>query len=90
MATNTSIKKVSQKGKDGILSSPVSLGANFENVIDERLNKGNYSLAQFFDSYIDFIKNSYFVHYGKTAPVNSHTSIWIDTNYDNFGNPVSQ
>lgn len=88
MATNTSVKKVSQKGKDGILSSPVSFGVSFDNVVDERVGKGNYSLAQLFDSYMDFIQNSNFVYSGPTTPVNAHTTIWIDTahtNHDTYG-----
>ncbi len=56
------------------------IGVSFENVIDDRIGDDyRYSLDQFYDSYINFIKSSYFLTSGKTQPVNQYVSLWIDT-----------
>lgn len=84
MAVKSFVKKVGQKAKDGSLTMPYSeFGVDFENVVDTRRDKGNYSLAQFFDNYMDFMKNTTFVHTGKTQPTNTHVGIWIDTSSSN-------
>lgn len=84
MAVKSFVKKVGQKAKDGSLIMPYSeFGVGFENVVDTRSNKGNYSLAQFFDNYMDFMKNTTFVYTGKTQPTNTHVGIWIDTSSSN-------
>lgn len=57
MAVKSFVKKVGKKAKDGSLTLPYSeFGVGFENVVDTRRDKGNYSLAQFFDNYMDFMK----------------------------------
>ena len=84
MAVKSFVKKVGQKAKDGSLTMPYSeFGVGFENVADTRRDKGNYSLAQFFDNYMDFMKNTTFVYTGKTQPTNTHVGIWIDTSSSN-------
>lgn len=84
MAVKSFVKKVGQKAKDGSLTLPYSeFGVGFENVVDTRSDKGNYSLAQFFDNYMDFMKNTTFVYTGKTQPTNTHVGIWIDTSSSN-------
>ena len=84
MAVKSFIKKVGQKAKDGSLTLPYSeFGVGFDNVVDTRSGKGNYSLAQFFDNYMDYMKNTTFVYTGKTQPTNAHVGIWIDTSSSN-------
>ena len=84
MAVKSFIKKVGQKAKDGSLTLPYSeFGVGFDNVVDTRSGKGNYSLAQFFDNYMDYMKNTTFVYIGKTQPTNTHVGIWIDTSSSN-------
>ena len=84
MAVKSFVKKVGQKAKDGSLTMPYSeFGVGFEYVVDTRRDKGNYSLAQFFDNYMDFMKNTTFVYTGKTQPTNTHVGIWIDTSSSN-------
>ena len=84
MAVKSFVKKVGQKAKDGSLTLPYSeFGVGFENVVDTRSDKGNYSLAQFFDNYMDYMKNTTFVYTGKTQPTNTHVGIWIDTSSSN-------
>ena len=68
MAVKSFVKKVGQKAKDGSLTLPYSeFGVGFENVVDTRKDKGNYSLAQFFDNYMDYMKNTTFVYTGMLA-----------------------
>lgn len=84
MAVKSFVKKVGKKAKDGSLTLPYSeFGVGFENVVDTRRDKGNYSLAQFFDNYMDFMKNTTFVYTGKAQPANTHVGIWIDTSSSN-------
>lgn len=84
MAVKSFVKKVGQKAKDGSLTMPYSeFGVGFENVVDTRKDKGHYSLAQFFDNYMDYMKNTTFVYTGKTQPTNTHVGIWIDTSSSN-------
>ena len=84
MAVKSFVKKVGQKAKDGSLTMPYSeFGVGFESVVDTRKDKGNYSLAQFFDNYMDYMKNTTFVYTGKTQPTNTHVGIWIDTSSSN-------
>ena len=84
MAVKSFVKKVGQKAKDGSLTLPYSeFGVGFENVVDTRKDKDNYSLAQFFDNYMDYMKNTTFVYTGKTQPTNTHVGIWIDTSSSN-------
>lgn len=84
MATKSFVKKVGEKAKDGSLTTPYSeFGVGFDNVVDTRSGKGNYSLAQFFDNYIDYMKNTTFVYTGKVQPKNTHVGIWIDTSSSN-------
>lgn len=75
--------EVATKRDTGDLSEFTPFGATFETTIDIREGQGNYSLAQLFDSYIDYLKTADFLYYGTEAPVNNHNRIWIDTGHTN-------
>lgn len=81
--SKTVINKVIQKAPTGEPSEDMNLGVDFDNVIDTRLNKGNHSLAQFFDNYIEFIDNYTFIAKGATTPTNKRALVWIDTAHSN-------
>lgn len=85
MATkNNLVTKLTVKREDGTLDPEIKqFGVNFENVIDSRGSKGNYTLAQFFDNYDAFMKNSFFVYRGSTVPANTKIALWIDTGHNN-------
>lgn len=77
----TVLKEVSTKNDTGDLDAPVSIGADFEHIIDVRSkHKKHYTLDQFFDHYINFMLKGDFVYRGDEEPKNKHTRIWIDTN----------
>lgn len=79
MASKNVVNKVYQKDEAGLLDSGHAIGATFSDVVDSRSSKGNYSLEQFFDNYLDFMSNSFFVYYGENTPKNNHVALWIDT-----------
>lgn len=84
MATSNLVTKLTTKREDGTLDPTQKyFGVNFEHVIDERASKGNYTLAQFFDNYDAFMKNSFFVYRGSTKPDNTKIALWIDTSTNN-------
>lgn len=84
MATKELFYEVARKVDDATgLGTRHKIGADFANVIDSR---NGYTLAQFFDSYLSFLKESNFVYTGSTQPVNSHVSLWIDTGHTNQDN----
>ena len=83
MAETNLVKQVAVKQEDGSLGSYVKLGASFEEIVDSRRDKGNFSLAQFFDNYMDFMKNTTFVYSGPNKPENNHIGFWIDTSKTN-------
>lgn len=83
MASKKIVQEIYEKGDDGLLSNAYKIGASFKEVVDSRSGKGNYSLEQFFDNYVEFMKNSQFVYMGATKPQNSHVVIWLDTNKTN-------
>lgn len=83
MAQKNLVNQVGVKSDTGEMGSYYSFGATFSEIVDTRTNKGNYSLAQFFDNYMSFMKNTTFVYTGKTTPKNTHVGIWIDTNKTN-------
>ncbi len=60
------------KQDDGTLGSYTPIGASFEDVYDTRGDNSNgfYSLAQFFDNYLAFVKGVKLVHTGDTQPTN--------------------
>lgn len=83
----TILQNVSIKNAAGELDSPAIIGASFEDIIDTREDKTPYTLAQFYDAFMDYISNTDMFYYGETQPVNSHMKIWIDeseTNQDNL------
>lgn len=89
-STKDIVREISEKQESGQMSSYSPLGALFENVIDTREGKGNYTLAQFFDSYYNFITNSDFVYWSDdgTPPVNQKVAMWVDasiTNHEQWG-----
>lgn len=84
------LTKAAVKQNDGTLGSYTPIGASFEDVFDTRGSKddGFYSLAQFFDNYLAFIKNVKLVHTGDIQPTNTNYCFWIDTghtNHDTYG-----
>ena len=83
MATSNLVKSVAVKKEDGNMDTERFFGVNFDHVIDERASKGNYTLAQFFDNYDAFMKNSFFVYRGNTKPTNTKIALWIDTSTNN-------
>lgn len=74
------VSQLYEKNNQDELKGPIDIGVTFANVIDEY---SNYSLAQFFRNYLDFMQTTTFVHTGKVAPVNNHIGLWIDTNETN-------
>ena len=84
MATIDLVKSVAIKREDGTLDPEIKqFGVTFKDVIDDRGSKGNYTLAQFFDNYDAFMKNSFFVYRGNTEPDNTKIALWIDTSTNN-------
>ena len=81
--SKTVINKVIQKTPTGEPSEDMNLGVDFDNVIDTRQDKGNHSLAQFFDNYVEFMNNYTFIAKGATAPTNKRALVWIDTVHSN-------
>lgn len=75
---------IQEKLENGALGSMNRIGSTFEYVIDDRTGKGNYSLAQLFDSYMAFLEGADFIYYGSEKPSNTHTRIWIDTSQSNL------
>lgn len=84
MAEATVVREVYVKQEDGSISSPHAIGSSFQNIIDDRPGQDGYTLAQFFDNYKDFMRNTTFVYTGPVKPTNTHVGIWIDTSSSNF------
>lgn len=88
MAKKNLVKQVSVKQEDGNFGSFYDFGASFSEIIDSRAGQGNFSLAQFFDNYMAFMKETTFVWAGVDQPTNTHIGIWLDTghtNHDTYG-----
>lgn len=84
MAENTNlVNQVLKKNDKGEPEGPYNFGTDFNNVIDTRIGKSGYTLAQFFDNYEAFMKNTTFVYSGENNPKNTHIGIWIDTSVTN-------
>lgn len=88
--TKDFLTKAAIKQEDGTLSSYIPIGASFEDIYDTRgdSSSGFYSLAQFFDNYLAFVKSIKLVHSGDTQPTNPNYCLWIDTghtNHDTYG-----
>ena len=87
MATNkTVVKRVVQKTETGMITDDMDIGVDFDSVVDTRSDKGNHSLSQFFDNYVEFSENYDFMYRGASQPTNKHALIWIDTNQNNYSN----
>ena len=84
--SKTVINKVVQKTPTGEPSGDINFGVDFENVIDVRKDKGNHSLAQFFDNYVEFMDNYTFIAKGPAKPTNKRALVWIDTAHNNYDN----
>lgn len=84
MASNNTlplVRKVAVKQDDGTLSADNTIGAIFTDIVDaERIGATGYSLDQFIDSYISFLKETPFIYVGNEQPTNNHIALWIDTN----------
>lgn len=75
----TYLQSVSVKSDTGELGDEVPIGAKFADVVDGRSAQGNYTLEQFFDNYMAFMKNADFIYYGGDNPEkNTHIKVWID------------
>ena len=85
MASVTIIENIGEKQENGTISHVANAGASFSNVIDTRADKGNYTLEQFFDHYMNFMKGADFLCYSSTPPQNDHCRIWIDTDPNGTG-----
>lgn len=83
MANKTLITNVAQKQEDGSLGAPITFGADFADIVDGRAGGENFSLQQFYDHYMNFMKNGYFVTSGTNTPVNNHVTLWFDTSQSN-------
>lgn len=79
MAQSNLVKKVAIKNEQGTIGTPYNIGADFADVVDSRSNKGNYSLQQFFDNYLDYMTNADFIYYGVSKPTNPKIRLWINT-----------
>lgn len=94
MAENTYlVNQILKKNEKGESEGPYNFGVNFNNIIDTRTGKAGYTLAQFFDNYENFMKNTTFVYSGENTPQNTHIGIWIDTsetNADQIGQIAKQ
>lgn len=77
MAEKNVVNQVVYKNDKGELVGYTDVGARFDGVVD---SESNYSLKQFYDNYVDFMKNACFMYAGNTQPKNSHVLLWIDTN----------
>lgn len=86
MAQTNLVKEVAIKQNDGTLGSYYKIGGSFSEIVDTRTGKGNYSLAQFFDNYLNFMKNTTFVYAGVDKPANTHIGLWLDTGHSNQDN----
>lgn len=82
-AQKTLLRDVSVKRDTGDLTSPVYVGTTFEDTIDSRRGKTPYTLAQFFDHYLNFMQNADFIYYGSVKPTNNHVKLWLDTSTNN-------
>lgn len=76
------VREVTQKQNDGTFGEHYRIGATFNDIVDgERSGASGYSLADFFDNYMSFMNNSFFVYRGTNEPTNTHIGIWIDTGH---------
>lgn len=83
MAQLNLVNQVGVKNDSGEMGAFQNIGTSFANIIDTRTNRGNYSLEQFFDNYMNFLKTATFIYSGPTQPTNTHIGIWLDTNKTN-------
>lgn len=78
------ITKAAKKLSDSQLGEEYIFGADFTHIIDkERDEATGYTLDQFFQSYLDFLKNYPFTAVTEQEPENQHVEIWIDTSQTN-------
>lgn len=72
------IDKVFTKESEEAISSDYSMIVDFKNVFDiNRIGATNYSLKQFYDSFVDFLKENHYLYVGSVEPTNNHVKIWI-------------
>jgi len=80
-STVSLVRKIAEKQQDGTLSADSTIGAIFTDVVDgERVGATGYSLDQFIDSYLAFMKANLFTYVGNEEPLNHHIALWVDTN----------
>lgn len=83
MATKKLVHQVSMKDSTGYVVNTTNIGATFEDVVDVGEGRTNFTLAQFIDSYLKYMKNADFIYAGGTQPKNSKVVLWLDTSENN-------
>lgn len=73
------LQDIAEKLDNGEMGRQVPFSSSFKNTVDTREGKTHYTLAQFFDHYMNFMQNADFIYYGSNEPTNKHIKIWIDT-----------
>lgn len=73
------LQDIAEKLDNGEMGPAVPFSSDFSHTVDMREGKTRYTLAQFFDHYMSFMKEADFIYYGKNEPTNKHIKIWIDT-----------
>lgn len=76
MATKTLLQNISSKTETGEMTPPVSIGVDFDNVVDA---VSQYTLKQFFENYKEYMSSADFIYYGENTPTNKNIKLWIDT-----------
>lgn len=74
------VTKIAVKKNSGATEQH-SIGVSFDKVVDMRKDKIHYSLGQFFDNYMNFMKSkdTGFIYRGTTQPQTDKACIWLDT-----------
>lgn len=82
MADSHLITQAFVKKDNGSLEGPTKFGASFSEIVDTRKD-AKYTLAEFFDNYLNFMNNTTFVYQGNSEPQNHKIGLWIDTGHGN-------
>ena len=83
MAIKKLVHQVSIKDDSGYITSTTNIGATFDDVVDAGTGRTNYTLTQFFDSYLNFMRNADFIYAGGVEPKNPKVVLWLDTSETN-------
>lgn len=81
--TRKVITKVAEKiDEDGQLGENYGFLNTFANIVD---TETGYTLSEFLDNYLQYMKENNFTIVSAEEPQNSHIKIWIDTSSTNQG-----